>query len=108
MATKNKDAAAEPKTVTVTTSTGLEFDVPVGADGKNPVSPNNPPAGAISEADVQVVKDAQAKIEERQAQLQESGSDGPGNEHNADGIATDADKRDSVRPDTTKTGDTKA
>lgn len=36
------------KTVTVADRVGNEFQTPVGADGQNPVSPNNPPAKAIS------------------------------------------------------------
>lgn len=34
-------------TVTVTDKYGNEVEVEVGIDGKNPVSPNNPPAKAI-------------------------------------------------------------
>lgn len=35
-------------TVTTSDSVGHEFEVEVGADGKNPVSVNNPPAKAIA------------------------------------------------------------
>lgn len=94
---------ATENTVTVTDSTGHEFEAELGADGVNPVSVNNPPAKAISEKDVEVVKDETAKAEDRLASVGE-GSDGPGNEHNAEfGTATPADLRDSTRPDTTRT-----
>jgi hypothetical protein len=98
--TEKKDEAKAPATVTTTDRDGHEFEVEVGADGKNPVSVNNPPAKAIAEDDIQVIKDDLKKVEERQAKIQSKGSDGPGNDHNADGIATDADRRDSVRPTT--------
>lgn len=98
--TDKKDEAKAPATVTTTDRDGNEFETELGADGKNPVSVNNPPAKAIAEDDVKVIKDDLKKAEERQAKIQGKGSDGPGNDHNADGIATDADKRDSVRPTT--------
>lgn len=97
---------ATENTVTVTDSTGHEFEAELGADGVNPVSVNNPPAKAIAEKDVEVVKEETAKAEERLASLGD-GSDGPGNEHNAEfGTATPADLRDSTRPDTTRTAAT--
>jgi hypothetical protein len=37
-----------PETITVADSTGREFETELGADGKNPVSPNNPPAKAVA------------------------------------------------------------
>src|SRR5262245_24924904 len=37
-----------PDTVTVTDRDGTEVQVEVGVDGKNPVSPNNPPAKALA------------------------------------------------------------
>jgi hypothetical protein len=43
--------ANEQKTVTVNDPEGNDVEVPVGLDGKNPVSPNNPPAKAVSEGD---------------------------------------------------------
>lgn len=39
-------AEQEQKTVTRTDARGNEVEVPVGADGENPVSPNNPPLKA--------------------------------------------------------------
>lgn len=42
---------AEQKTVTVKDAFGNDVEVPVGADGENPVSPNNPPTKALPEAD---------------------------------------------------------
>lgn len=37
----------EVKMVTVTDATGEEYEVPAGADGEHPVSPDNPPAKAL-------------------------------------------------------------
>lgn len=37
-------------TTTVTDASGNEFEVPTGADGENPVTPDNPPAKAIAGA----------------------------------------------------------
>lgn len=38
-------------TVTMTDAFGHEFEVPVGADGVSPVTPNNPPLKAMPEVD---------------------------------------------------------
>lgn len=38
-------------TVTMTDAFGNEFEVPVGADGVSPVTPNNPPLKAMPEAE---------------------------------------------------------
>lgn len=38
--------AKKAKTVTLQDAYGNDVEVPVGSDGKNPVSPNNPPAKA--------------------------------------------------------------
>lgn len=102
MAKKDEDKSVT--TVTTTDRDGNEFEVEVGVDGKNPVSVNNPPAKAVSVDDAEVIKEELAKVEERQEKLQSDGSDGPGNDHNKDGIATFADKRQGSGRPTTAAG----
>jgi hypothetical protein len=45
------------ETVTTTDKYGNEFETPVGVDGKNPVSVNNPPAKAVTITDASDVDD---------------------------------------------------
>jgi hypothetical protein len=72
------DGAGAEETVTVADREGNEFETPLGADGKNPVSPNNPPAKAVlTEEDLKVIQEESAKIEERQALLAEDVSVNP-------------------------------
>lgn len=88
-------------TVTTTDRNGDDFETPVGIDGVNPVTPNNPPAKAVPADDVDVLKEALQAEQDRYDEAVGTGSDGPGNEHNEDGIASDADKRQgSARPTT--------
>lgn len=54
----------EPAMVTVTDLTGNEIKVPAGLDGKNPVSPNNPPVKAVAESD------RDEALEAREAELE--------------------------------------
>lgn len=65
----------ETKTVTVEDLNGTEFEVPVGLDGENPVSPNNPPLKAVAEADRdQAVKAREVELEFASALADVSGA----------------------------------
>lgn len=88
----------EPKTVTRVDAFGNEIEVPVGADGENPVSPNNPPAKALPEGYRDMTPDeaAEARQEETQATQGEdtsAASSGGGEEPSAGGKPADSDAK---------------
>lgn len=63
------------KTVTVEDLNGVEHEVPVGIDGKSPVSPNNPTLKAVAEGDRDAIVEArEAEVKSAEAMASASGA----------------------------------
>lgn len=79
MSEKKKAANEEPQTVTVTDLNGTEIEVPVGLDGVNPVSPNNPSLKSVPE---DAREEALARVEAERKHAEELAEEfGAGKEH---------------------------
>lgn len=65
----------ESQTTTVEDLNGNEHEVPVGLDGENPVSPNNPHPKAVAEADREAAVEARkAEVEYAEAVAEAAGA----------------------------------